>query len=275
MKAVLISIQPKWVEKIANGGKTIEVRKTKPNLQTPFKVYIYCTNTPKYHHLYDLRPYNSGKIKLGCVQHNRYSLVSDNYINGKVIGEFVCDRIDEYGAEFTDLQYPDVCDKNVCLNSIKRVEYDEDEDEPVYRYETSNEEDNPDNCKFLKESCLTFNEVRKYIGETFFDKHFYGWHISNLKIYDKPKELSEFTTICRNAYCQDDYGTPTWFCKDGYGSCAVKDKEKEYPYNDECIYFDCPTYGECCEYEDYAYCLCNGRKPITRPPQSWCYVEVE
>ena len=43
MKAVLISIQPKWVEKIANGEKTIEVRKTRPNLQTPFKCYIYCT----------------------------------------------------------------------------------------------------------------------------------------------------------------------------------------------------------------------------------------
>lgn len=30
MKSVLISIQPKWVEKIANGEKTIEVRKTAP-----------------------------------------------------------------------------------------------------------------------------------------------------------------------------------------------------------------------------------------------------
>lgn len=44
-KAVLISIRPEWVEKIANGWKTIEVRKTKPYLETPFKCYIYCTNT--------------------------------------------------------------------------------------------------------------------------------------------------------------------------------------------------------------------------------------
>ena len=44
-KAVLISIRPKWVEKIANEWKTIEVRKTKPYLDTPFKCYIYCTNT--------------------------------------------------------------------------------------------------------------------------------------------------------------------------------------------------------------------------------------
>ncbi|MGN0539812.1 MAG: ASCH domain-containing protein [Candidatus Fimenecus sp.] len=43
-KAVLMSIQPRWCELIANGKKTLEVRKTKPKLSTPFKVYIYCTN---------------------------------------------------------------------------------------------------------------------------------------------------------------------------------------------------------------------------------------
>ena len=42
-KAVLISIRPKWVEKIASGEKTIEVRKTRPKLDTPFRCYIYCT----------------------------------------------------------------------------------------------------------------------------------------------------------------------------------------------------------------------------------------
>ena len=43
MKAVLMSIQPKFCELIASGKKTVEVRKTKPKLETPFKVYIYCT----------------------------------------------------------------------------------------------------------------------------------------------------------------------------------------------------------------------------------------
>lgn len=42
-KAVLISIRPEWCEKIINGEKTIEVRKTRPKLQTPYKCYIYCT----------------------------------------------------------------------------------------------------------------------------------------------------------------------------------------------------------------------------------------
>ena len=48
-KAVLISIQPKWCKLIANGKKTIEIRKSRPKLATPFKCYIYCTR-PKFDH---------------------------------------------------------------------------------------------------------------------------------------------------------------------------------------------------------------------------------
>ena len=43
MKAVLISINPLWCELIGNGEKTVEVRKNRPKLKTPFKVFIYCT----------------------------------------------------------------------------------------------------------------------------------------------------------------------------------------------------------------------------------------
>ena len=46
-KAVLLSIKPQYCELIASGKKTVEVRKTRPKLDTPFKVYIYCTNTKK------------------------------------------------------------------------------------------------------------------------------------------------------------------------------------------------------------------------------------
>lgn len=42
-KAVMLSIRPKWCEKICRGEKTVEVRKTRPKLNTPFRVYIYCT----------------------------------------------------------------------------------------------------------------------------------------------------------------------------------------------------------------------------------------
>ena len=76
-KAVLISIRPKWVEKIVNGEKTIEVRKTRPKLETPFKCYIYCT-LPKYPH-----------EDFIATDYPRPQF----YGGGKVIGEFTCDRI--------------------------------------------------------------------------------------------------------------------------------------------------------------------------------------
>ena len=251
MKAVLISIQPKWVALIASDRKPIEVRKTKPKLQTPFKVYIYCTN--------DRKVFRDSDCNNKFWTEKNYG--GKHYYNGKVIGEFVCDRIDEYGAEFTDLQYPDACDKNVCLNSIKQVEYDEEEDGPVYRYVTSNEEENPDDCKFLKESCLTFNDVRKYIGETCYDKHFYAWHITDLKIYDKPKELDEFYPI-KPKRIED------WTDKDDCTHCKYHKwvgsmqeyVEKGKPMREKC------TLGK-------PEPICEYTPPISRPPQSWCYVE--
>lgn len=73
MKAVLISIRPKWVEKIARGEKTVEVRKTRPKLETPFKCYVYRTK--------------------GVVKHIAKGEWFDMPVGGTVIGEFTCDRI--------------------------------------------------------------------------------------------------------------------------------------------------------------------------------------
>lgn len=49
-RAILMSIQPQWLEKILNREKLIEIRKTMPKCELPIDVYLYCTNTPKYHH---------------------------------------------------------------------------------------------------------------------------------------------------------------------------------------------------------------------------------
>lgn len=80
MKDVLISIRPKWCELIANGEKTIEARKTKPKLPTPFKCYIYCTKA-RYEH--------EDFICVGAGTKNARAF----YGGGKVIGEFTCDIV--------------------------------------------------------------------------------------------------------------------------------------------------------------------------------------
>lgn len=104
-KAVLISIQPKWCELIASGKKTVEVRKSKPKLETPFKVYIYCTK---------------GKFSdLGVIGHNMYEK------RMKVIGEFVCDRTDYFGwiSNPTRLDWKNYYDKNSCLTNSQLYDY--------------------------------------------------------------------------------------------------------------------------------------------------------
>lgn len=175
MKSVLISIQPKWCELIASGKKTVEVRKTKPKLPTPFKCYIYESS----------------------VNHRVGNENFNVYLKGKgrkkVIGEFVCDKIIDidYGIE-----------DGVCFDG----EFQEG-------FETNGNGNNP--------TCLSFVDLENYLTEN----EGYGWHISNLVIYENPKELSEF------------------------------EKPRDYihiNYRKRNSYF----------------------KGITRPPQSWCYVEA-
>lgn len=147
MKAVLISINPKWVEKIASGEKTIEVRKTMPKLERPFKVYIYAT-------------WNESKKEI-LVKQDGLLYCEDwrkanglQRASGKVIGEFFCDEITEFGNNFF-------------LPSMLWIE---------------------------KEACLSGEEICKYLGEK---ESGFALHITDLKIYDKAKELSEFTPICK------------------------------------------------------------------------------
>ena len=136
MKSVLISIQPKWCELIANGKKTIEVRKTKPKLKPPFKCYIYCTKDKNNH-------FWTGKRYSYADDHSHNAFDKDG--NSKIIGEFVCDTF--------------VIDKTFGHDPL-----------------------------FNGAACMSEVEAAAYSCQS----PIYGWHISNLVIYDKPKELSEF-----------------------------------------------------------------------------------
>lgn len=146
-KAVLISIRPKWCELIASGEKSIEVRKTSPKIKTPFKCYIYCTK-PSFEYE-DFIALENGMFIYG---------------GGKVIGEFVCDRI--FPIEPLKKEPP-----NLGGNRIE--EY----------------------SKLGYRDCLTDEDFTRYVG-LHNGKTMCGWHISKLKIYDKPKELSEFMKPC-------------------------------------------------------------------------------
>lgn len=138
---------------------------------------------------------------------------------GMIIGEFVCNKVE-----------------NIEIRHFTVFGHEN-------RYTAVGE--NPD-YQWLKKSCLSYDEVVKY-GKL---APLYGWHISDLVIYDKPRELSEF-------YVEGDCDCMN--CK----KCAWFDRGNGYNVESDC---------------NLAYKgveLHKSLKPITRPPQSWCYVESE
>ena len=154
MKSVLISIQPKWCELIASGKKTVEVRKTKPKLEPPFKCYIYCT---------------IGDGAKGDI------LPQSRVTCGKVIGEFVCYDIAKILNFVTHFGVEGRPERE--LNTIARA------------------------------SFLDYMDMLEYFGT---DKDGYAWHISDLKIYDHPKELSEFCSYDARIYIgENGFPMPT------------------------------------------------------------------
>lgn len=189
IKSVLLSIQPKWCELIASGKKTVEIRKTKPKIETPFKCYIYCTKQKVPGEI--LLTYNK-KVE---GRNKGFRDNGDIPLAGKVIGEFICDCI----LSHCEMTNADIAEQQGC---IKR--------EKLYEYANS--------------------------------KELYGWHISDLVIYDTPKELSEFFVYCER--------------------CDKRPIACEYLY-EEC--------NESIGY--YSECMCDFKRPIKRPPQSWCYIE--
>jgi len=171
-KAVLISIRPEWCEKIINGQKTIEVRKTRPNLIPQFKCYIYCTQSADMLWILKERERSLHPDKIADVF--KAAKCGGAYRgNGKVIGEFLCDQIIE---------------------------------DRTYGH----------NEEFYRAACMSAYDAAAYAMQS----PMYGWHISDLRVYDHPRDLWEFTGL-----------------------------------------------------RETKYGLAPG--PITRPPQSWRYVEEE
>ena len=217
MKSVLISIRPKWCEKIASGEKTIEVRKTAPK-EVPFKAYIYCTDKRPKDNCWQFKPnlYIEKKTRnLKWIDAAFDSIYGYEWAQQKVIGEFICDKVYEYKfyarlTEFNSMGFPSRIYGSYLIFS--------------------------DDYKAM---CLSYDEVKNY-GKR---KTIYGWHISDLKIYDKPKELSEFRKALDGVWCS--YFND--FCEPG------------------CIGFDNTDYV-CNDYW-------NWEKGLTRPPQSWQWIE--
>lgn len=189
MKSVLISTKPKWCEKICrkigeeNGIpvylKPVEVRKSAPK-EVPFRAYIYQTKKP-------VEVWLNGTGR-HISEYDKTCWYNDG--SGKVIGEFVCDRVDKFSCKCIPRQgiafgYERFIKDGVYLLNNNDTDYVVFERQDKYLDTMLKNAD-------LAAMCLTPRELFQYAGG--FSKPLYGWHISDLEIYDKPRELSDFKT---------------------------------------------------------------------------------
>lgn len=200
---VLLPTKPKWCKPIMSGIKTVEIRKTRPNIDFPFKCYIYETKGKYTSHLVGSKFTHQGL--------------------GKVIGEFTCDKIDTIYKRGVDNNF------DYCYLPLDNVWGNDDIEIEITA---------------IKNSCISKEELNDY-GK---NSHcIYAWHISNLIIYDEPKEITDFYKPCIDKY----YYCPC--CK--LGTVYISETEEEFYRVDG----ECNTEWICHNY-------------VKRAPQSWCYI---
>lgn len=208
-RAILLSIRPEWCKKILSGEKTVEIRKSCPAHGTPFKVYIYCTLAGSDSLFVDALNRDVAAWNRGGWPEKR----------GRVIGEFTCKKI-------TGLTHVGETGNWEPASLYVMA--------PGSYYKPADE--------LLEAACMSKETAEKYLK----GRDGCGWHISDLKIYDRPKPLSSFsrydfrgmngTDVCGNDTCEHYQSSGSYMLPP---TCAI---------------------NGCC---------------LSKPPQSWCYVAEE
>ena len=230
MKEILISIQPQWVEKILRGEKVLELRKSIPRCDLPCKVYIYMTKKRNFFmaNRKDEEVWFGDGLRYDKTEIVKFPKCDIQYwhLLGKVVAEFTLNEVQEYECELWD--------ENT-FESIGEVWYSND---GYNEKEKDIVATDGETCELLEKSCLTWNDLRKYLGQGF--STCYAWKIENLKVYKEPKELNYLQKP--NTLSFEDY---LYSLYDGNGK-----------------------FGDV----GYSYASYLFTQSIKKAPQSWCYV---
>ena len=209
MKAIVKTIKPKTCANIMNRNQSILVIKNKREATAIQKlidengyadIYAYCS---KSNTQYLVGSKNKVCEILTKAADTRFSPNIGKYTgNGKVLFKFRCYEMEE------------ILNYGLARRSEMMME------------------------ELLKGSCLTMEQLNKYAPHKEYDDddYIYTIHISDLEIFDQPKELSEFYKV-------------------GFDK-ALKESlnSKPYPLSSVCI---------------------EKQYQLTKAPQNMCYVEVE
>lgn len=178
-----MSVKPQYLEKILNGEKTVEIRKSIPNCVLPIDVYLYCTkgkgsdknpvlcSIVSFDYDEKTQKFINKDIEFGL---NVWKTLPPHFgiLDGKVVAKFTMNKIGD--IYYYDEQEPD----EIYNDTLECYELDYSKCAVGYMITKLD----------LNKMCLTYDELEKY-GK---GKTLYAWHIDNLKILDKPMELSDF-----------------------------------------------------------------------------------
>lgn len=199
MKAMIVVLSPREGYFLLKGDLSILIRKIKPNCKLPVKVYAYVKNERKTQLLKGPGLYDREEIA-HIAQGGL--LKTTDFLNGKVIARFWCDKVEHIEYE-------------TCSRDISGWWKDNGK---MFNY---------------KYACLTYVEMFNYIGSG----DGYAIHITEVKPFDEPKEISEFMKTIDNFD-----GLDCWRCSKRHNCSFNKDKK--------------------CE-----------KLKLTRAPRNYCYVE--
>ena len=166
MSAVLLSIHPRWVKRIFDGEKTIEVRRNKPREEPPFRCYVYETK---------------GGVDEPWIDEDGHRIFKGR---GMVVGEFVCEKIVYLFIEkpYTGREFP-----GTGLTDVELSEY----------------LDGSSGC---------------------------GWCISDVKVYEEPKSISEFKGVCLKDQCYERCSRYGKGCEIQKGLYPIKSVPQSWMY---------------------------------------------
>ncbi len=254
--AILISIQPQHSENILTGKKTGELRKTKPTCKLPCKVYIYESKGREF-------PFS---VKIDTITRDNNSRFLDckrgmpdirerrskkgsmvpfiAYGKMKVVAEFTLKSIDEFRCCAVPYHKQDNLGyENFIDDGVYQLKGDDG-----YVFERPDKYiDSMLKNKDLEALCLTPKQVYDYVKGL--GGVGYIWHIDDLIVYDKPKDIREFKKPCISPECPYCPSCPV-------GTECISEEEQE-AYR---AFGECSTEWVCLDW-------------LKKPPQSWCYVE--
>lgn len=153
------------------------------------RLLFYCSQAKPFLYMpYENDCFENDEVSQIYLSKDDPDIPFDTKLNGTIAAACYCDEVELFEMEYRN--------NDSVLQEINKLIVNDDDPEWWKRQNICSNEDPQSilNCKLLNDGCMSFDKLGKYAC-----RHGYGkvhaLHLSNLKILDKPKKLSDFYQI--------------------------------------------------------------------------------